>query len=260
MNLRILLILLLGTSLAVAQENEDLQTIYAKANEMYVTPEALDRLIHKLSQYDITNDQKQDSLLLETYQSIASGYLANNHFKRAYEVYREFLTKKEKYLSLEKSMAIASALSAAKERQKNSDITQKNLQDEVNMLGDNYTALDSKRLLFKRGFSFILIFLTAIFAIMLVSAGIRMLSLRSQLKQSQDKIRKIHSMAVVGALEKGISASFESNIPEISNSAIALEKRFQTHEKDFKPAQEAINSLKEVTAGLAKAQAVSTIK
>ena len=258
MNLRLLLILLLSVSGAAAQEMDDLQTIYAKANEMYVTPESLDRLVHKLSQYEISNDQRQDSLLLDTYRSIAAGYLANNHFKRGYEVYMEYLSKKEKYLSLEKSIAIAKELSDAKDRQKNSDLTQSNLQDEVNTLENNYTALDSKRLLFKRGFSFIIIFLTALFAIMLVSAGIRMLTLRSQLKQSKDKIRKIHSLAVVGALEKGILPAFETNLPEISNLVLPLEKRLQTHEKDFKPAQEALNSLKVVAEGVRKAQAVTT--
>ena len=103
-----------------AQSQEELQTMNNKSKFQFVRPETLDQLMIALRKFETEIERSQDTLLLDTYKNISSAYMANNHFKQAYEVYNKYLNRKEAMLSAYKSDVISKAIQSVSDRlQKN---------------------------------------------------------------------------------------------------------------------------------------------
>ena len=89
-----------------SQTAEELQQINAGAKVIYVKAESLDQLMIRLRPFENNLPAGQESLMMDTYRTIANGYAVNNHFKQAYEVYKRYLLFKENYYLKIKSDAI----------------------------------------------------------------------------------------------------------------------------------------------------------
>ena len=67
-----------------SQTAEELQQINAGAKVIYVKAESLDQLMIRLRPFENNLPAGQESLMMDTYRTIANGYAVNNHFKQAY--------------------------------------------------------------------------------------------------------------------------------------------------------------------------------
>jgi hypothetical protein len=169
--------------ISYGQSMDELQSINRKAKVLFVTPDALDRLLIDLRPFENPVNHKLDTLILDTYDAIASGYMANNHYKRAYEVYEKYVSRKEEMLYADKLNAISSINNNFAGKEQVNDRKVKELQTHLNELQNDNENLISSRQSFKRYFSFALILLTGIFAVMLVTAGIQMMNIRTALQK-----------------------------------------------------------------------------
>jgi hypothetical protein len=231
-----------------SQSLDRLQALNAKSKVQYVTPEALDQLLIELRQYEKDPINGQDTILLDTYRSVISAYMANNHFKQAYDVYSRYLDYKENMLSEDKKTSINNAIASVSIRQQKDEKEKADLETKLNQLKEENDGFTSKRIGFKRYFSFGLIVLSSIFAIMLVSAGIRMISLRSKLRQSRDKMKNIHRIALAGELENGLTLSMRNSLKSIYDQTKEVQQLLKKQELNSNPVKQA----NQVIAGIDK--------
>ncbi len=240
MKAKYLFIFLLITKLnSFAQNLDELQSINVKAKFQFVTPETLDRIMAGMRLYESNPVTGQDSLMLDTYNSVINGYMVNNHFKQAYETFNRYLTYKEKMLSDQKSKALADANQSVDGRQSKDDKEQVALQDKMTRLIAENVRLDSKRISFKRNFSFALIVLSALFAIMLVSGGIKLLNLRSELTRSHERMKEIHRNALSGRLSGGITGNFSTAVSTIESDSKELQQILKQQDQNFPASKQA---------------------
>ena len=229
-----------------AQTMEELQSIKSKSQLQFVKPETLDQLMIAIRGFETEPVRNQDTLLLETYKSISSAYMINNHFKQAYEVFNKYIKRKEAMLSADKKILINKAVNTFNAKQLSDEKEEKALQTTLNQLKDDNESLTSKRLSFKRNFSLALIFLTSVFAIMLVSAGIKSMSIRSKLAQSRNKMRNIHRQAVIGNFSKSLIPNLNAVFKACSNQTKELHQLLKKQDQSFLPVKEAIQQLSQV--------------
>jgi hypothetical protein len=234
-----------------AQNLGELQSMNAKAKFQFVQPEVLDRLMAGMRLYESHPVAGQDSLMLDTYNAVISGYMANNHFKQAYESFNRYLHYKESMLSKQKAEAISKTINSVSARQSTDDKQQSELQNQLSSLMKENVDLDSKRVSFKRNFSFALIVLSAIFAIMLVSGGIKLMNLRTEVTRSHDRMKEIHRSAVTGKLSNGIQESFNSSVASIEMQAKELKEILKSQEQ-FAPAKQASGMLTAIVKSLSE--------
>lgn len=244
----LMMILLSGIQNINAQSIEELQVVTTKVKDPFVKPEFLDRLMIGLRQYETSPVPGQDTLLMDIYKTISASYATNNHFKQALEVFNRYLSYKEKMLSNLKVQSVQKAMNSVFLKQQNDDNQQISLQNQLRQLQLDNEALESKRSSFKRNFSFFLIILSSIFAVMLVGVGIRMISLRSKLRQSQDRLKKIHSLSVLGNFEPGIRSSMRTSVLKIENDVKNLQTDLKKHEQNFPPAKQGM----QIVSGIEK--------
>jgi len=216
---------------AFSQSMEELESINRKSKVLFVRPEILDKLLIDLRKFESPVVHNQDSLILDTYDAIASGYMANNHFKRAYEVYDKYLMRKEEMLLDDKNTAILAANTSFEGKQQINERNVNELQDKLNTLTNDNEALISSRQSFKSLFSFILIFLTAIFAVMLVTAGIQMMNIRSSLQKNRARIKSIHRIALIGKYSEGIKNSLKVSLLKIGDQVKELQQILKKQEQ-----------------------------
>ena len=221
------------------QSIEDLQRINSKSKTLFVKPEILDQLLIDLRTFENSPQRELDTLLLETYHSIASVYMANNHFKKAYEVFTKYLNRKEAMLLADKKASVDRIINSVSGRQQVDINIESDLQKKVAQLKIDNELLESRRKSFKRNFSFALIFLTGIFAIMLVSGGVRLMTLGSTLQQNREKMKNIHRKAVVGGFTEGLESSIKTNLSKIEEETKELQQSLKKQEQSFSPAKQA---------------------
>ncbi len=194
----------LVTIKSYAQTSFELEEIHASAKTLYVQPETLDRLMVRIRVIEKDLPAEQVPMLLETYRIIASQYVANNHFSQAYKVYSEYISFKEGATARNFVRTIDVAKQSIQERRLNDGSELMNLQNQVQQLQIDNDLLISKRLNFKKYFSFLIIALSAIFALMLVKSAMKLFSIRNQLKENREKMKSIHRIAALGNFSKGI--------------------------------------------------------
>lgn len=226
-----------------AQSIQELETIHTKAKMQYVKPEVLDGLVSALKRYENDYAPGQDTLIMESYRIIVSAYMDNNHFKQSYETFNRYLEYKEKVLSQDKVVTINDAISSAGIRQEKDDLEEKDLSSQLTTLIDQNNELDSKHKNFKRNFSFILVSLSAVFAILLVSGGISLLRQRSELQKNKQRMKVIHRRAVTGNLEEGLNLSMIGGLKDAELHSKQLLEMLKMHEEVFPPAKQASDLL-----------------
>jgi hypothetical protein len=223
-----------------AQNPDELKSLNAKAKFQFVTPENLDRIMAGMRMYETQPVAGQDSLMIDTYNAAINGYMVNNHFKQAYETFNRYLLYKENMLTKRKQQAIAKANESVSARQSTDDKTQVDLQNNLSKLMSENITLDTRRISFKRNFSFALILLSAIFAIMLVSGGIKLLNLRTELATAQNRMKSIHRSSVSGNLSPGLLTALTENPSNASEQSRELFDKIKKHEGSFVPAKKAL--------------------
>jgi hypothetical protein len=211
-----LLFLVLSAS-SYAQSMEDLRSINSRAKDSFIPPDKLDQLVNALRKYEENPLPDQDTLLLETYKVIVNSYMVNNHFKQAHQLFTRYLAYKEKMLAKDKADAINRVMNTVAERSRNDETEYRNLQNQVSELKKGNENLESRRLNFKRNFSFALIFLSAMFAVMLVGSGVKMMNLRSKLNQNRERMKSIHKSAVTGKYDEGLRNSLDASIANLES-------------------------------------------
>ncbi len=239
---KIILISLISTFQFVflsAQTPGELLIINTKSKNQFVKPEMLDLLMIALKKHDTAQLRTEDSLLLDTYKNISSAYMANNHFKQAYNVYSMYIRRKEQMLSADKANSIREAINSVSLRQGENDKEEKNLTAELNQLSEDNESLSVKQVSFKSNFSLALIILTAIFAIMLVSAGIKKMSLRAKLQQNRDRMKSIHRSAVIGNFSSGLRTTIQTVLITSKEQTSELHEILKKQEQNFPPVKQA---------------------
>ncbi|MBL0257741.1 MAG: hypothetical protein IPQ03_09520 [Bacteroidetes bacterium] len=186
------------------QSPADLQQINAGAKVIYVKPESLDQLLIRLRPLESNLPSGQESLMMDTYRTIANQYALNNHYKQAYEVYVRYIRFKENFYRKEKASALNAAQSTITKRKDADETAVMDLQNQVSQLQIENDQLISKRSNFKKYFSAGLIALTALFASLLVGSGIKLNTIRVKLKQSRERMKEIHRISTIGACSKEI--------------------------------------------------------
>jgi len=213
-----------------------LQQLNASAKSQYVPVETLDQVQHRLKYFDEHPVSKADQpLLLDTYNALAMGYSANNHFKQGYGVYQKLLSLKESFLSAEKAEAIANANSHVEEIQRKDEDELLRNQNEIRQLQTDSDYLQAKRKSFKKYFSFIIVSLTAVFAFMLLQGGIKLNKIKQELREGRDRLKTIHRVSMLGQLRKGILQSINtmfSSIKKLSEENSTQLDRMSQGEKN----------------------------
>lgn len=222
-----------------SQSMDELQVINNKSKNQFVKPEVLDQLLIALRTYEENSVRAQDTLLLDTYINISNAYVANNHFKQAYQVFYKYLYRKEVMLSEYKTSFIADAINSVSSRQQKDEAEEMELQKKLNQLKADNDLLAAKRLAFKSNFSLALIILSSIFAIMLVIAGIRKMGLRSKLQQNRDRMKTIHRSAVLGKYSDGLRIEMNNVLETSKIQVIELRELFKKQEQNFSPVKQA---------------------
>lgn len=214
---------------AMSQSNDELQRISLKAKTLFVRPEVLDMLLIDLRKFETQPQREQDSLILDIYRTISSTYMANNHFKKAYVVYYKYLERKKAMLAAQKTKAIGNSTGSVTGRSQVDEQKEKELKNSLITLQVENQKLESNRLSFKSNFSLLLIVLTGIFAIMLVSAGVKIMNLNTSIQQSREKIKEMHRKAVIGKYSEGLRESFKTNIVSLAEQSGELNRMIKSH-------------------------------
>ncbi|MBP6334144.1 MAG: hypothetical protein KA444_01635 [Bacteroidia bacterium] len=212
----------------VGQDAYELNEINKSAKTLYVTPGTLDRLMTRLRVIEKSIPKDQEALLLETYKIITSQYVANNHFSQAYQVFSRYITVKEEITARNYALAIDSTKNDINERRLTDGTEVMNLQNQVQQLQIDNDLLISKRLNFKKYFSFIIIALSTVFALMLVKTAISLFTIRSQIKDNKDLMKQIHRQATLGAFTLGLVAKSRQKAGETEDLVNSISSNFQT--------------------------------
>ena len=102
-------------------------------------------------------------------------------------------------------------------------------------------------------FSLFLIILSSVFAIILVSAGVKLINIRSSLQQNRERIKSIHRLAVIGKYSDGIKTSFKANFDKIDVQTKELQMLLKRHGQNHSAVKQGThlisgieNSIKEI--------------
>ena len=231
--------MLFSSFVSFGQSYDELQTINDKSKSQFVKPESLDQLMIVLRKYEASQVRSQDTLLLDTYKNISSAYMANNHFKQAYEVFQKYIIRKENMLSADKSDFLNQNISSVTSRKQKDDNEEMELQSRLKQLKEDNAHLDVRQNFFKRNFSLALIILTAIFALVLVNTGIRMMNLRSNLQQNRDRMKSIHRLAVTGKFSSGLISGLNSVLKSSEEQTRELGDDLKKQEQILTPVKQA---------------------
>jgi hypothetical protein len=224
-----IIILLLFATLTKAQSPGSLQIIYQKATDKYVSADMLDRLMIQLREFEKQPAGSNDTLLMQTYKAIAYSYAANNHYKQAYYVFKRYLEFKEQVLARDKANSLKTVTASVTERRQKDEVEQLDIQNKLSQLQIDIDQLESRRSGFKKYFSFGLVALTVLFAVMLVNAGIKLNNSRVKLKQNRERMKELQRIAVVGKYAGGIRAGLRNSLAQIENSAMELKSLSRQH-------------------------------
>lgn len=210
------------------QNSYDLNEIHSTAKALYVKPETLDRLMIQLRVLEKELPAEQEELFMETYRIISSQYVANNHYSQAYQVYLKYITFKEGYTARKFMLAVDTTKSSIQERRLNDGTEVMNLQNQVQQLEIDNDLLISKRLNFKKYFSFIIIALSTIFALILVKSAMKLFSISTQLKENRQMLKSIHRASTLGMFAKGVVHQLRQKTGELEDLAQTISSGLQS--------------------------------
>ena len=248
MKQKVLLIFFVFLSCLVKGQQGELEALLARSKAMYVTPDVLDRVMISLRPFEENPPEGTEVLIMQIFTTVSSGYMANNHFKQAYLVYRRYLDFKEKYYLRDKQKSIALALQSVNERSAKDKAEQMDFQNQVQQLQIDNDVLSSKSSSFKTYSIAGVILLTALFAGMLVNLGVRLNNFRSSLKGNRERIRQYQRIAQIGRYAEGLRSGFFSTISasetQLNEISAAAAKAGEQHPAKKVLAQ--VNRLKEI--------------
>ena len=207
---------------ATAQASSELIEISQSAKVLYVKPDVLDRLMIRLRSIENSIQPEQEAQLEETYRNIAEQYIANNHYSQAYQVYFKLIQFKDITGAKKFTRSIDSTKTNIEVRRVNDGTELMNLQNQVQQLQIDNDLLVSQRINFKKYFSFIIIALSTIFALMLVRTALKLIKIRSQLKENKAKMKAHHRHATLGSFVKGIVNQSRQKVGEIEDQAAEI--------------------------------------
>jgi len=239
-----LLFALVSVSMARAQANPELADIQQSAKVLYVKPDALDRLMIRLRAIENNIRPEDGDQLEETYRTIAEQYIANNHYSQAYQVYLKLVQFKDEFAAKNYEMALDSTVKNIEQRRINDGTELMNLQNQVQQLQIDNDLLVSKRINFKKYFSFIIIALSTIFALMLVRTALKLIKIRSQLKENRAKMKANHRLTTLGSFVKGIVNQSRQKVGEIEDDAGEIAESIKTVFSDDKSNPSLINDIR----------------
>lgn len=218
-----------------ASLTDELGALNYHAKVKYVTPEALDRVLIDLNTVQINPgaDSLNDYLVMDTYRAIASGYSANFHFKQAYEVFRRYLVYKENILAIQKEAAINNTLSSVTVRELLDEREMKNQIFKLSKLETEKQQLEADVYRWKRNISISLLVLSSIFALMLVSSGIKLFSRKSSISQNKVTIKRIHKKSTIGSMEPGLSNSIQKTFDIVRENTKELKSDHANFQFEF---------------------------
>ncbi|TAH43794.1 MAG: hypothetical protein EYC69_02110 [Bacteroidetes bacterium] len=222
-----LLLLVFQVATLYAQDNYNLSEINAAAKTQFVKPETLDRLMIRLRMLENNLPADQDDLLIETYKTIAEQYIANNHYSQAYAVYSKCMTFKQESLARKFINSIDSTKKNIEERRTNDGTELMNLQNQVQELQIDNDLLVSKRINFKKYFSFIIIALSTLFALILVRSALKLINIRSQLKENKESMKLQHRIATLGFYVKGLVNQTRHKAGQMEDMAASIQAGLQ---------------------------------
>jgi len=219
--------LLFSTLLSKAQDNYNLDEINAAAKTQFIKPDALDRLMIRLRVVENNLPEGQDALLIETYKTITDQYIANNHYSQAYQVYSKCMDFKQASAARQFISRIDSTKKNIEIRRLNDGTELMNLQNQVQELQIDNDLLVSKRINFKKYFSFVIIALSALFALILVRSALKLISIRSQLKENKELMKSKHRIATLGFYVKGLVNQTRQKAGQLEDLASSIQSDLQ---------------------------------
>ena len=216
-----------SSHLLKAQDNYNIHEINASAKTQFIKPDALDRLMIRLRVVEKDLPADQDALLIDTYKTIADQYIANNHYSQAYQVYSKCMDFKQESISRKFMNSIDSTKKNIEVRRLNDGTELMNLQNQVQELQIDNDLLVSKRINFKKYFSFVIIALSALFALILVRSALKLISIRSQLKENKEQMKSKHRIATLGFYVKGLVNQTRQKAGQLEDMASSIQSGFQ---------------------------------
>ncbi len=197
-----------------ANESE-LKNILSDAKTVYIKPEALDRLIIRLRPIEENLNPDLETDILEAYKVISDQYAANHHYSQALDVFKKYIQLKDFISGRDYLLAIKFRQDSVKELRTALGAEIMNLKNEAEMLQIDNDYLVSKKQNFKKYFSFIIITLSAIFALMLTSFAVKYFKLHSQINEFRDAIKNLHGVATLGSLSQGFISNTNEKINQL---------------------------------------------
>lgn len=236
------------------QNDYDLNQIHEAAKTMFVKPETLDRLMIRLRVLEKDINASEEAMLMDTYRIISDQYIANNHFSQAYQVYEKYINFKGEFSARLFMSAIDSTKNSIELRRLNDGTELMNLQNQVQQLQIDNDLLVSKRINFKKYFSFIIIALSTIFALMLVRSAMKLLRIRTQLKENKQVMKTNHRVATVGSFAKGLVNQTRQKAGQMEDLAASIGKELEhlssIDKKNLTLTSEIRTQCKEIIKGL----------
>ncbi len=210
-----------------AQDNYSLVEINAAAKTQFIKPDALDRLMIRLRMIENNIPADQDALLAETYKTIADQYIANNHYSQAYQVYEKCMNFKQGAVARKFISLIDSTKKNIEVRRTNDGTELMNLQNQVQELQIDNDLLVSKRINFKKYFSFVIIALSTLFALILVRSALKLINIRSRLKENKEMMKAQHRIATLGYFVKGLVNQTRHKAGQLEDMAASIQAGLQ---------------------------------
>ncbi len=227
--------LLLTVSSIFAALTDELGTLNYRAKVKFVSPEALDQVLIDLKAVQMSPgaDSLNDYLVMDTYRAIASGYSTNFHFRQAYEVFRKYLAYKENILAIQKEAAINNTLSSVTVRELLDEREMKDQIFKLSKLENEKQQLEADVYRWKRNITISLLVLSSIFALMLVSSGIKLFSRKSNISQNKETIKRIHKKSTIGSMEPGLSKSIQKTLDFVGENTKELKSEHANFGAEF---------------------------
>ena len=210
-----------------AQNNFDISEINQAAKAQFIQPAELDRLLILLRTVENGVNQEQEAMLIETYRTISDQYVANNHYSQAYQVYSKAMNWKQEFAERNFHRKIDSTNKAIEQRRANDGTELMNLQNQVQELQIDNDLLVSNRINFKKYFSFVIIALSSLFALILVRSAMKLFRIRSQLKENKEVMQSNHRISTLGGFAKGLVNQSRQKASIIEDMAQKLHSTFQ---------------------------------
>lgn len=231
----------------------EIEQLNSAVKNSYLKPEKLDGLVSSLkskSKGDL--DSLNMELLFETYRLAANCYVANNHYKQALLLYKDYLVIKEKYLAQNRSREIENQVSSNNKANNTVNVNIANLRSEITELESNASLLKSRNLGFIRNAALIIILFSAIFTMLFFRLSWKLKSLKQIVSQLNNKILAEEKVALLGRFKDPVIANSTRQLEQTKQEIVLLNALFiQT---DLDVIKDQTTKIKKMKDSFAKAQ------